>query len=127
MVEIKDNISSAALVEIAVEGIKERKGQQICIMDLREVGNSICDYFVICHGSSNTNVEAIAESVEDEIRKATGEKPSHREGLNNSEWALLDYFNIVVHVFQKETRDYYNIEDLWADAKIEFLPDDNEK
>lgn len=126
MTATKENITSTALVELAVQGIQDRKGLNICVMDLREVGNSVCDYFVICHGSSSTNVDAIAESVEDEIRKASGEKPWHREGMSNSEWVLLDYFNVVVHVFQRETREYYNIEDLWADAKIEFIPDDNE-
>lgn len=126
MTEINEKSVSTQLAELAVKGMQERKGQEICVMDLREVGNSICDYFVICHGSSNTNVEAIAESVEDEVRNELGEKPWHREGLNNSEWVLLDYFNVVVHVFQKDIRDYYNLEDLWADAKLEYISDENE-
>lgn len=116
---------SKLITESAIKGIQNVKGQDIAVMDLLEVGNSVCDYFVICHGSSNTNVEAIANSVEDEVREALSEKPLHREGLNNAEWVLLDYFSVVIHIFQKEKRDFYNIEELWADAKIERIPEEN--
>lgn len=116
---------SKLITESAIKGIQNVKGQDIAVMDLLEVGNSVCDYFVICHGSSNTNVEAIANSVEDKVREALSEKPLHREGLNNAEWVLLDYFSVVIHIFQKEKRDFYNIEELWADAKIERIPEEN--
>jgi len=115
----KDKISSDLLAEIAVKGIQEKKGMEITCLNLKEVKNAVADYFIICHGNSNTHVAAIADSVEDEIRKAIKEKPWHREGSENRQWLLLDFVNVVVHVFQQETREFYNLEDLWADAKVE--------
>ena len=108
----------SVLAELAVEGIREKKGNDIVTLDLRNVKNSVTDYFVICHAESTTQVSAIARSVEEEIYKATGEDPWHKEGYQNCEWILLDYVNIVVHVFQKEKRDFYSVESLWADAEI---------
>jgi ribosome-associated protein len=112
---------SAILAEIAIKGMQEKKAKEIICMDLRKVHNSVSDFFVICHGDSNTQVDAIAGSVEEEIRKAIGEKPWHREGFQNAEWILLDYVSVVVHVFQKEKRDFYKLEALWADAKTELI------
>lgn len=107
-----------ALAALAVEGIKEKKGQDIVSLDLRNVKNAITDYFVICHAESTTQVAAIADSVEEEIYKATGEEPWHKEGFQNAEWILLDYVSVVIHVFQKEKRDFYAVESLWADAEV---------
>ena len=108
---------SAMLAEIAIKGMQEKKAKEIVCLDLRNINNAVSDFFVICHGDSNTQVDAIADSVEFEIKKAIGENPWHREGFENAEWILLDYVNVVIHVFQKPQRDFYRIEDLWADAK----------
>ena len=108
---------SAMLAEIAIKGMQEKKAKEIVCLDLRNINNAVSDFFVICHGDSNTQVDAIADSVEFEIKKAIGENPWHREGFENAEWILLDYVNVVIHVFQKPQRDFYRLEDLWADAK----------
>lgn len=107
------------LAEIAIHGMQEKKAKNIVSLDLRDLPHAVTDFFVICHGDSNTHVGAIADTVEEEIRKATGEKPWHREGFENAEWILLDYVNVVVHVFQKPQRDFFRLESLWGDAKIE--------
>ncbi len=115
----KASASSASekLMELVVFGMQEVKGEDIVVLDLREIGNSSCDFFVICHGNSSTHCSAVAQGVEKEVKKATGEMPWRREGVSNGEWVLLDYVSVVVHVFQQYTRELYNIEDLWADAK----------
>ena len=104
------------LVDAIISGIKEKKGHDIIVMNLKPTGSAIADYFVICHGDSHTQVEALARSVEEDVSKFTGENPTYTEGLQNAEWILLDYINVVVHVFQKEQRDFYGIERFWADA-----------
>jgi ribosome-associated protein len=109
--------NTGLLVDTIIKGIQEKKGHEIVVLDLTDIPNSICDYFVICHGDSNTQVEAIADSVEDETIKSLKEKPWHREGMENAEWVLLDYISVVVHVFYKQTREFYGLENLWADAK----------
>lgn len=109
---------SEGLAEIAVFGMQEKKGLDVITMDLRKLKSAFADYFVICHGTSDRQVEAIADSVEEEIRKATGEKPLHREGAEQAEWILLDYINVVIHIFQEEKRAFYGIEELWGDAEI---------
>lgn len=115
----KASASSASekLMELIVHGMQEVKAEDIVVLDLREIGNSSCDFFVISHGNSTTHCSAIAQGVEKEVKKATGEMPWRREGVSNGEWVLLDYVTVVVHVFQQFTRELYNIEDLWADAK----------
>lgn len=118
MIEKQVIPTSEQLAYTAIEGIKDKKGQNIKLLDLRNVTNAISDFFIICHGTSNTNVEAIARASEEEIIKAYDEKPMHREGFDNAEWIILDYFNVVVHILQKEWRDYYKIEVLWADAEV---------
>lgn len=106
------------LITKIVEGIEEVKGQQVDILDLRDIENTVCDYFIICNGTSNTQVSAIVNSVQKTVSKALQEKPWHIEGMENQEWVLMDYANVVVHVFQKQIREYYDIESLWGDAKI---------
>lgn len=108
--------ASDMLADIVVHGMEERKAQEIVKLNLGQLQNSITDYFVICHGTSRTQVEAIADSVEAEVKKAVGLSPWHREGFENCEWILLDYFDVVVHIFQAETRSFYQLERLWADA-----------
>ena len=105
------------LITHSIRGIEEVKGQDIEILDLRDIENTVCDYFIICNGNSNTQVNAIVNSVQKTVSKTIQEKPWHVEGSNNAEWVLLDYVHVVVHVFQKQIREFYNIEGLWGDAK----------
>ena len=88
------------------------------ILDFAEMKGTLCDAFVICHGSSRPQVEAIADHIAEEVKRITGLNPYHREGFENAEWILIDYFDVVVHIFQEERRQFYNIEQLWADARI---------
>ncbi len=113
---MKKHKGTDQLITEIVRGIEEIKGQDIEILDLREIENTVCDYFVICNGTSNTQVNAIVNSVQKTVSKAIQEKPWHVEGSNNAEWVLLDYVHVVVHVFQKQIREFYNIEGLWGDA-----------
>ena len=111
-------ISSDKLAEIIAEGMAEKKAHEIRIMDMRNTHNAVTDFILVAHGDSTTQVDAISKSVEQEVKKATLENPINKEGHHNSEWILLDYFSVVAHIFIKDKRTYYNIEDLWADAKI---------
>ena len=104
------------LVEEIILGIENVKGEEIHKLDLRELDNTPCDFFIICSGNSNTQVSAIVNSITKTVSKTIKEKPFHTEGLENAEWVLIDYVNVVVHVFQKQIREYYNIEELWGDA-----------
>ena len=105
------------LADAVVEGILEIKGKNITVMDLRSIHNRVCDYFIICQADSTTQVNAIADSIQETVRKTTGDKPYRSEGFENSEWILIDYVTVVVHVFQTHIRDFYNLESLWADAE----------
>jgi len=105
------------LIAQIIKGIEEVKGNNIDILDLREIENTVCDYFIICNGTSNTQVNAIVNSVQKTVSKALQDKPWHIEGSENAEWVLMDYVSVVVHVFQKHIREYYDIESLWGDAK----------
>lgn len=100
------------------QGMFERKAEDIKILDMRNVKSASTDFFVISHAESDKQVEAIARSVDEEVKKLTGEMPWHREGMENNEWVLLDYFNVVAHVFQREKREFYAVEELWGDAVL---------
>lgn len=113
--------SKTGLLDAIILGAQEKKAKDIVVLDLKSAGSPLADFFVVCHGDSRTQVDAIAHSIEDEVYKLTGERPSFREGFTNAEWILLDYINIVVHVFQFEQRDYYGIEKFWADAKTKKI------
>ena len=117
----KELKTSDILANIIIEGMREIKAKEIVSLDLRNIETSVCDFFIICHGTSNTHASAIADSVIEETLKSIKEKPWHKEGLTNGDWILLDYGNVVAHIFQKETRDYYNIEKLWGDADIQLI------
>ena len=106
-----------------LKGIFEKKGQNVLKIDLRKLENRITDYFVICHAASITQVSAICDSVDDTVRKEINEKPLHIEGLDNCFWVLLDYGNVIVHVFLEEYRNFYSLESLWADATIKVMED----
>jgi len=112
----KENETDQLITQI-INGIEDVKGQNIEILDLREIENTVCDYFIICNGTSNTQVNAIVSSIEKKVSKALKEKAWHIEGSENAEWILMDYVHVVVHVFQKHIREYYDIESLWGDAK----------
>jgi ribosome-associated protein len=120
MVKNKVLSESAYLSELAIFGIQEKKGNDIVRLDLRNIFSSVSDYFVICHADSSTQVKAIANSVEEEIFKATQQEPWRKEGLEYGEWILLDYVDVVVHIFRTDKREFYGVEDLWGDAEIKF-------
>jgi len=112
---------TSSLLDAIVEGMQEKKARNIAILDLREIETRVCDYFVICDAESKTHVDAIGGSVEEIVEKMTGDKPYHSEGYQNSEWILIDYINIVAHVFLREVREHYNIEALWGDSKMTLI------
>jgi len=111
------------LLKSITKGIFDKKGHDVLKIDLRKLENRIADYFVICHGTSTTQVDSICDSVEDTVRDVAGEKPLHVEGLDNCFWVLLDYGNVIVHIFLEEYRSFYSLESLWADASIEKMED----
>ena len=112
------NDDTKAVLENIITAMQEKKAKQIVSMDLNKIPDSVTHYFVICHGTSNTQVDAIYDSVIDEVGKNCGIKPFHKEGYENSEWILIDYFDIVVHIFRENIREFYKLEELWADAEI---------
>lgn len=113
----KEKANADQLITTIISGIEEVKGKEITILDLREIENTVCDYFIVCEGTSNTQVNAIVNSIQKLVSKSLKDKPWHTEGTDNAEWVLIDYVNVVVHVFQKHIREYYDIESLWGDAK----------
>ncbi len=114
----KRKASADELIALILQGIEEVKGIDINLLDLREIENTVCDYFIICNGTSNTHVNAIVSSIQKTVSKAINDKPWHVEGEENAEWILMDYVNVVVHVFQRHIREFYDIEGLWGDAKV---------
>ena len=117
----KENTNVDLLITTILSGIEDVKGKEITILDLREIENTVCDYFIICEGTSNTQVNAIVNSIQKKVSKELKDNPWHVEGSDNAEWVLIDYVNVVVHVFQKHTRQYYDIESLWGDAKTTMI------
>ena len=106
------------LLDNIINAIQDVKGKEIVSLDLRKIDSAICKYFVICTGTSNTHVNSIESNIKKTISRDLGEKPFHIEGNNIGEWVLMDYSDIIVHVFQEKTRAFYNIEDFWGDAKF---------
>jgi ribosome-associated protein len=121
--EKDDSVNVERKRELILEAIREKKGHEIVSIDLSEVENSICDCFIICHGESVTQVGAITESIERKLKEEALIKAHHVEGLQNSQWVLLDYFDTLVHVFQEEFRAFYRLEELWADGKVTKVTD----
>ena len=117
------NASSDVLSTLVVKGMQEKKGLDVTLIDLTKIPNAVADYFVICSGSSDTHASSLSNSVEVEVKKELDESPIAREGKNNGEWVLLDYGNVVAHVFQKSAREFYGLELLWGDAKITKFED----
>ena len=118
MQENKGLIKSDELCRLVVNGMSEKKALEITVLDLRDVQNAIADFFVICSGNSDTQIDAIADSVEEEIFKVTRSNPWKKEGRENKEWLLIDYVDVVAHIFQKDRREFYALEKLWGDAVI---------
>ncbi|MBO5787455.1 MAG: ribosome silencing factor [Bacteroidaceae bacterium] len=116
-------IEAKEVINRIVEGIQEKKGKGIVVVDMLGLGNSVCDYFVICQGNSPNQVSAITDSIADMVREQCGKKPYAIDGLRNSQWVAMDYGDILVHVFLPDVRSFYDIEHLWADAKITEIPD----
>jgi ribosome-associated protein len=114
----KKQVSTDDLIALIIKGIDDVKGENIQLLDLRDIENTVCDYFIICSGNSNTQVNAISGAVQKIVSKELKDKPWHIEGQTNSEWILMDYVNVAVHVFQKHVREFYDLESLWGDAKI---------
>ncbi len=109
------------LIDKIIEGIEEVKGRNTTIIDLRNIDNAVAEYFIIADGTSNTQVSAIADSIKKTVGKTLQHKPWHVEGDDNAEWILIDYIDVVVHVMQRPVREYYNLEELWGDAKVMLL------
>lgn len=119
----QNNIDAKEVIQQIVEGIQDKKGKGIVIVDMLKLGNSICDYFVICQGNSPTQVSAITDSIEDTVRINCKKKPYSIDGLRNSQWVAMDYGDILVHIFLPDVRKFYDIEHLWADATLTEIPD----
>ena len=116
--ELQKVPDSDTLTNLIIDCIQDIKGQNIVKLDLREVGEAPTDFFIICEGESTTQISAIANNIHKRLKEEIGLSPSHREGLQSSKWVLVDYFDVVIHVFYPETREFYDIEDLWSDASI---------
>jgi ribosome-associated protein len=114
---------SDTLADVAVRGLQDRKGMDIVVLNLKELKNAVADYFIICSASSDTQLDALARSVEEEVEKVTGQAPWQSEGRTNREWVLLDYVDVVVHVFLRDRRQFYALEELWGDAEITHIED----
>ena len=119
----KSNISNSALVETAVNAIQDRKGSKITLLDLTKLETAPTSTFIICQGNSRSQVSAIADNIREELRLKLGVKPYNYDGYRNSQWIVIDYGSLMVHVFLPDFREFYNIEDLWSDAKITNIPD----
>ena len=114
----KNGKGSKKLCDAIVKGMQEKKAIDIVVLDLRKVKNAVADFFVICSGGSDKQLDAITQSVDEEVYKAVKENPWHVEGKNNKEWMLLDYFDVVAHIFRKDRREFFALEKLWGDAEI---------
>lgn len=120
MASKKEKTASEMLSSIVIQGIFEKLGEDVVLIDLRKMKNAVADFFVVCHGKSRAQVEAISDSVQMEVKKAVGANVWKKEGFENAEWVLLDYVDVVVHVFQEANRKFYKLEELWADAEITY-------
>ncbi|SFQ37552.1 ribosome silencing factor [Hymenobacter arizonensis] len=112
---------SDTLADLVIRGMQDKKASDIVVLNLKELKNAVADYFIICSANSDTQIDAVARSVEEEIEKVTGESPWQTEGRTNREWVLLDYVDVVVHVFLRDRRKFYALEELWGDANISYI------
>jgi ribosome-associated protein len=123
-VKVKKNISSEELAQLVVKGMQERKAQNIVLMDMRNVKNAFTDFFVVCSGTSDTQIDAISDSVDKEVWEKTKAHPRSMEGKANREWILVDYYDVIVHVFKKDRREFYKLEELWGDAEFTYIEEE---
>jgi len=114
----KNSLKIKSLVDVIVKGMQEKKAENVTVVDLRNIDNAVCDFFVISNANSNTQVNAIADSVQKETLEILGDKAWQKEGTETAEWILMDYVNVVAHIFQTPTREFYALEELWGDAEI---------
>ena len=124
MAKKRKGANSETLSDVIVKGMQEKKASDIVVMDLRKIKNAVADFFVICSGNSDKQLDAISDSIDAEVYKKFKENPWHTEGKNNKEWMLLDYINVVAHVFRKDRREFYALERLWGDADITEISND---
>jgi ribosome-associated protein len=110
--------SNSRIFKLILKAIQEKKGENIVSLDLRKIPEAVSDYFFICEATSTTQVRAIADFVEETIKKELGEVPYRHEGFNALKWVLIDYVNIVVHIMQPDTRKFYKLEEMWSDAVL---------
>ncbi|HBQ58271.1 MAG TPA: ribosome silencing factor [Balneolaceae bacterium] len=120
----EESPDSKQMVEVISEALLSRKGKEITVLDVSEL-TTLTDYFVVCHGTSDVQIKALADAVEDDMREQTGEKAWKKEGMQGRSWVILDFVNIVVHIMSKEKRDFYGIERMWNDAKITYIEDED--
>jgi len=120
-VKTKEAINSQQLEELVVQGMLEKKASDVVVMDLRKVKHAIADYFVICSGNSDTQIDSIADSIEEFVHKHSRQNPWKREGKENKEWVIIDYVDVVAHVFKRDKRAFYGLEELWGDAKTQRI------
>jgi ribosome-associated protein len=122
---VKKKIKEEAdITDVIIEGILEKKGEKVVSIDFSNIHNAVFKGFIICNGNSSVHVESIADWVEEYVRTKSGRKPWHKEGQRNAEWILLDYVDMVVHIFQEKFRNIYQLENLWADADVKFIDTD---
>lgn len=117
------SVAADKLAELVVKGMQEKKAVDIVVLNLKNIKNAVADYFIICSGSSDTQVDAITDSIEEEIHKSSQQGPWHKEGKEHKEWILLDYVDVVAHVFKKDRRAFYALEELWGDALVTYVED----
>jgi ribosome-associated protein len=121
----RKQVDADKIVAAAIEGIRRLKGRKIAVIDLTTIHHTECGYFIVCHGTSNTQVDSIARSVEDTVKEIEGLKTWHKDGYRNAIWILLDYGDVMVHVFREDARNFYDLEGLWTDAAIKYLEEEN--
>jgi len=121
MVIKKKQVDSEKLSKIVIDGMLEKKATEVLVMDLRDINGAFTDFFILCNGNSDTQIDAISESIEEFVEKSTDQGVWHKEGQKNKEWILLDFVDVVANVFKKETRAFYNLEQLWGDAKLNYV------
>ena len=122
---MEEYIEKKLLIEKIIEAIQDTKGEEIKLLDITKIENSAADYFIICSANSNTQVNAIAGNIEKKVRNELKNRPWHVEGTENAMWILVDYISVVVHIFQKHIREFYDLEDLWSDAQITSIDENN--
>ena len=116
---IKRLNTNSRIFKLIIKAIQEKKGENIVSLDLRRISEAVCDYFIICEATSTTQIKAIADNVEDTVKKQAGELPYRHEGYHGLQWVLIDYINVVVHIMQPDTRKFYRLEEMWSDGPLQ--------